>query len=58
VKAVSIIRVGLAETKSFAEGWDAIFGKGPKKAAPKAKAKATGAAKAPRAKKKKTAKKS
>jgi hypothetical protein len=24
---VSIIRVGLAETKKFAEGYDAIFGK-------------------------------
>jgi len=24
---VSIIRVGLAETKNFAEGYDAIFGK-------------------------------
>jgi hypothetical protein len=25
---VSIVRVGLAETKHFAEGYDAIFGKG------------------------------
>ena len=24
---VSIVRVGLAETKNFAEGYDAIFGK-------------------------------
>ena len=24
---VSIVRVGLAETKNFAEGWEAIFGK-------------------------------
>jgi hypothetical protein len=37
---VSIVRVGLAETKKFAEGWDAIFGKKTKavKAAPKKKA--------------------
>ena len=39
---VSIVRVGLAETKNFAEGYDAIFGgKKPaaaKKPAPKAKA--------------------
>jgi len=27
---VSIIRVGLAETKKFAEGYDAIFGKSKK----------------------------
>jgi len=26
-KTVSIVRVGLAETKKFSEGWDAIFGK-------------------------------
>jgi len=48
VSAVSIIRVGLAETKKFAEGYDAIFGgrkkepkKGqtPKKATAKAKKK-------------------
>jgi hypothetical protein len=56
---VSIVRVGLAETKKFAEGYEAIFGKkaaeqgaetAPKKktkAAPKAKA-----AKKPKAKKK------
>jgi hypothetical protein len=25
--AVSIVRVGLAETKNFSEGYDAIFGK-------------------------------
>ena len=35
---VSIVRVGLAETKNFAEGFDAIFGK--KKAAPRKKSKA------------------
>ncbi len=34
---VSIIRIGLAETKNFAEGYDAIFGK--KKAAKKPEAK-------------------
>jgi hypothetical protein len=35
---VSIIRIGLAETKNFSEGYDAIFGK--KKATPALKAKA------------------
>lgn len=65
---MSIVRVGLAETKNFAEGYDAIFGKKPagsKKTtakpakaaakAPKAAAKAKPAAKAkkkPAAKKK------
>jgi hypothetical protein len=39
---VSIVRIGLAETKNFSEGYDAIFGgkkaaAKPKKAAPKAK---------------------
>jgi hypothetical protein len=24
---VSIVRIGLAETKNFSEGWEAIFGK-------------------------------
>jgi hypothetical protein len=33
---VSIVRVGLAETRNFAEGYDAIFGK-KKAAAPAAK---------------------
>ncbi len=28
---MSLIRVGLAETKNFAEGYDAIFGKKPDK---------------------------
>ncbi|MEY4395131.1 MAG: hypothetical protein ACO3GX_16375 [Gemmataceae bacterium] len=38
---MSIIRVGLAETKNFSDGYDAIFGKKNEKAAkPKAKAKA------------------
>jgi hypothetical protein len=44
---VSIVRVGLAETKKFAEGYDAIF----------TKKKAKGAKKKPRAAKKKTSKK-
>ena len=35
---MSIIRIGLAETKNFSEGYDAIFGK--KKATPALKAKA------------------
>jgi hypothetical protein len=34
---VSIVRIGLAETKKFSEGYEAIFGK-KKKAAPKSKA--------------------
>lgn len=29
---MSIVRVGLAETKKFSEGYDAIFGKKSKKA--------------------------
>ena len=44
---MSIIRIGLAETKNFSEGYDAIFGK--KKATPAVKAKAP-VAKAPVAK--------
>lgn len=39
---MSIVRVGLAETKNFAEGWEAIFGKKKTAAAkntPKAKGK-------------------
>jgi hypothetical protein len=41
---VSIIRVGLAETKHFAEGYEAIFGKkkGKKEAKAQSGAKATG----------------
>jgi hypothetical protein len=46
---VSIVRVGLAETKKFAEGYDAIFGK--KKAA-KVKKKATAQSKTVKKKKK------
>jgi hypothetical protein len=43
---VSIVRIGLSETKKFAEGYEAIFGKKKKatqskKAAPAAKAKAS-----------------
>jgi hypothetical protein len=51
---VSIVRIGLAETKNFSDGYDAIFGK--KKATKPKKAKATGA-KANTGKKKKKAKK-
>jgi hypothetical protein len=47
---VSIVRIGLAETKNFSEGYEAIFGK--KK---KPQAKKSGAA--PRSRKKKTTKK-
>jgi hypothetical protein len=58
---VSIVRVGLAETKNFAEGYDVIFSKKAKTAAPAKKA-AAKAVKAPKAKsaapkKKKTVKK-
>jgi hypothetical protein len=37
---VSIVRIGLAETDRFAEGYEAIFGK--KKAAPAKKPKSAG----------------
>lgn len=48
---VSIVRVGLAETRNFAEGYDAIFG-GKKSAAKKpAKRKLTKAKKKPAKKK-------
>ena len=50
---MSIVRVGLAETKNFGEGYDAIFGK--KIAAPAKKAKPARAAvkvKRPKARKK------
>lgn len=50
---VSIVRVGLAETKNFAEGYEAIFGK--KKAGESKKTKAV--AKTSGAKKKKKTKK-
>lgn len=41
---MSIVRVGLAETKNFAEGYDAIFGgkTAPKKKSAKNTSKATG----------------
>ena len=62
--SVSIVRVGLAETKNFADGYDAIFGGKKPAAAAKAKtgkvkaAKAKAVAAAPAAAaKKKTAKK-
>ena len=48
---VSIIRIGLAQTKNFSEGFDAIFAKKP--AAPKKKA---AAAKKPKKKGKKSKK--
>jgi hypothetical protein len=51
---VSIVRVGLAETKNFADGYNAIFGK--KKGPSTKKVKAT-TAKAGTAKKKKKARK-
>ncbi len=56
---MSIVRVGLAETKNFGDGYDAIFGK--KKSAPAKPAKKSAGAKAAKAagakKKKKPAKK-
>ena len=55
---MSIIRVGLAETKRFSEGYDAIFGKKSKKAdGPETADKPDGKAKASAAKKKKGKKK-
>ena len=45
--SVSIVRIGLAETKKFSEGYDAIFGK---KQAPKAGKKPVGKKKKPRKK--------
>jgi hypothetical protein len=52
---VSIVRVGLSETKHFAEGYEAIFGKKKQAAAKKPKAKA--AAKTSRTKNKAVKKK-
>ena len=49
---MSIVRIGLAETKKFAEGYDAIFGK---KTPPKTESRQP--AKTPVAKKKKDRKK-
>lgn len=51
---VSIVRVGLAETKNFAEGYEAIFGKKKEKTEEK---KDEAPAKAPTGKKKATRKK-
>lgn len=52
---VSIVRVGLAETKNFSEGYDAIFGK--KKSAAPAEDKQAKSKKAPAKKAKPVAKK-
>lgn len=49
---MSIIRVGLAETKHFAEGYEAIFGKPKGGPAKKSKAAKKGGAKRKKAKKK------
>ena len=55
---VSIVRIGLAETKKFSEGYEAIFGKSKEKAAPaKAAPKKKAAAKKKASAKKKTKKK-
>ena len=43
---MSIVRIGLAETKNFSEGYDAIFGKKQAAAKPKAAAKKPAKAKA------------
>lgn len=51
---MSIVRIGLAETKNFAEGYDAIFGK--KKPAAAAKPARAVKAKASKVKKKKAGK--
>jgi hypothetical protein len=53
VRAVSIVRIGLAETKKFAEGYEAIFGGKKKKADKPAEAKADGTKKAAKKGKKK-----
>jgi hypothetical protein len=50
---VSIVRIGLAETKHFAEGYEAIFGKKKEAPAKKAKPAKVGAAKKKKAPKKK-----
>lgn len=47
---MSIVRIGLAETKKFAEGYESIFGGKKKKEAP---AKGKASKKAPKASKKK-----
>jgi hypothetical protein len=45
---VSIVRVGLAETKNFAEGYEAIFGKKKSGKAKKAKPTAKAGARKPK----------
>ena len=47
---MSIVRVGLAETKNFSEGYDAIFGKKKEAAGKKDKPKPPAKAKAAKAK--------
>jgi hypothetical protein len=42
---VSIVRIGLSETKKFSEGYEAIFGKAKEPAAAPAKAKKAAAKK-------------
>ena len=42
---MSIVRVGLAETKRFSEGYDAIFGKKTRKASSRTQKKSTKAKK-------------
>ena len=42
---VSIVRIGLAETKNFAEGYEAIFSKKKKAKQPQNRAKAKGSSK-------------
>jgi hypothetical protein len=53
VLAVSIVRIGLAETKKFAEGYESIFGSKKKKADKPAEAKAAAPKKAAKKGKKK-----
>jgi hypothetical protein len=50
---MSIVRVGLAETKNFAEGYDAIFGKKKEKEEAKKEEPATQATEAPKPEEKK-----
>jgi hypothetical protein len=54
---VSIVRVGLAETRNFAEGYDAIFGKKKAATARAVKPASARSVKARSGKKKKAAKK-
>ncbi len=49
---MSIIRIGLAQTKNFSDGYEAIFGKQDAAAAPAKKAKATAKRSAPKKAKK------